>query len=57
MAPVQGYDIHCLVQRSEGQQTMTARIGGNLVSNPEYPAPDTLPNEVEAFAKGIRFQK
>ncbi|MDQ7011685.1 MAG: hypothetical protein Q9M29_07685, partial [Mariprofundaceae bacterium] len=57
MAPVQGYDIHCLVHRKEGQQTMAVRIGGNLVTNPEYPAPDTLPDEVEAFAGRVSFQK
>jgi hypothetical protein len=52
LAPVRGYDIHCVLP-GDGGKTIAVRIGGNLTANPELPAPDRLPNEIEDFPKGI----
>jgi len=54
LAPVRGYDIHCLVS-GPGGQIRAVRIGGNYTVNPEYSLPDRLPEDMKGFVNGVSF--
>jgi hypothetical protein len=56
LTAVRGYDIHCVLP-GDGGKTIALRIGGNLTANPEFPAPDRLPDEAENFPKGIALNE